>query len=119
MVASLGVAVDLERAAVEATLREAATLAADSTLVMSFMVPLAMVDGDEQMALQGAAHGAQASGTPWVSFFTPDEMVALARAAGFREVRHVSPADLTSRYFAGRSDGLLPSSAEALIIASV
>lgn len=33
---------------------------------------------------------ARANGTPFISFFTPPEMLALAREAGFREVRHVS-----------------------------
>lgn len=45
----------------------------------------------------------------------PTEMLALAREAGFREVRHVSAADLTQRYFAGRSDGLRPGSEELLV----
>ena len=48
-----------------------------------------------------AAKGARASGTPFISFFTPAEMLALAREAGFREVRHVSAAALAERYFAG------------------
>ncbi|HEY8093709.1 MAG TPA: hypothetical protein VID93_07990, partial [Acidimicrobiales bacterium] len=68
-------------------------------------------------ALQGAEHGAQAAGTPWVSFFTPAEILELARGAGFHEVRHVSAAELAERYCAGRGDGLRPSSAEQLIVA--
>ena len=35
-------------------------------------------------------------------------MLALAREAGFRNVRHVSAATLAQRYFAGRTDGLRP-----------
>jgi hypothetical protein len=42
------------------------------------------------------------------SFFTPTEMLALAREAGFKKVQHVSAAILTERYFAGRTDGLRP-----------
>ena len=42
--------------------------------------------------LERAAQGARASGTPFISFFTPAEMLALAREAGFREVEHVSAA---------------------------
>jgi hypothetical protein len=34
-------------------------------------------------------------------------------------VQHVSPDDLTARYFAGRTDGLRPPSAEHLIVATV
>ena len=65
-----------------------------------------------------AEKGARASGTPFLSFFTPAEIIALAREAGFAEARHVSAADLTQRYFAGRSDGLRPpSNAEELLVA--
>jgi O-methyltransferase involved in polyketide biosynthesis len=58
--------------------------------------------------LERAVQGARASGTPFISFFAPAEMLALARAAGFREVRHVPAAALAERYFSGRSDGLRP-----------
>ena len=60
--------------------------------------------------------GARASGTPFISFFTPMEMLALGREAGFRDVQHVSAAILAQRYFAGRTDGLrLPSGEEFLV----
>jgi hypothetical protein len=62
--------------------------------------------------------GAQASGTPFISFFTPTKMLALAREAGFREARHVSAAALAERYFAGRTDGLHPpNNGEELLVA--
>jgi hypothetical protein len=62
---------------------------------------------------------ARASGTPFISFFTPAEMLALARDAGFLEARHVSAATLTQRYFAGRSDGLRPpANSEELLVAT-
>jgi O-methyltransferase involved in polyketide biosynthesis len=65
-----------------------------------------------------AEMGARASGTPFLSFFTPQEMQALAHEAGFKEARHVSAADLTRRYFVGRSDGLRPPNhAEELLVA--
>ena len=64
-------------------------------------------------------HVFRASGTPFISFFTPAEMLALARDAGFREVQHVSAATLAERYFAGRTDGLRPpSNSEELLVAT-
>ena len=83
------------------------------------MVPLDQVDADEQGALRGAERGAAAAGTPWISFFEPDELVELARSAGFAEARHVSDVNLAERYFADRRDGLRPSSAEQLLLASI
>jgi hypothetical protein len=46
----------------------------------------------------------------------PPEMLALVREAGFKEARHLSAVDLTQRYFAGRTDGLRPSSGEAFLL---
>ena len=66
-----------------------------------------------------AEKGARQSGTPFVSFFTPQEILALAHEAGFREARHVSAGDLTRRYFAGRTDNLRPpNNAEELLVAN-
>ena len=60
-----------------------------------------------------------ASGTPFITFFTPTQILTLAREAGFREVQHVSADTLTQRYFAGRADGLRPpSNSEELLIAT-
>ncbi|HEY1214168.1 MAG TPA: hypothetical protein VGE93_11105 [Bryobacteraceae bacterium] len=61
---------------------------------------------------------ARANGTPFLSFFTPSEMLALARDAGFQDVQHVSAATLAQRYFAGRTDGLRPpNNSEELLVA--
>jgi hypothetical protein len=76
-------------------------------------------DPDLQPGIERAAAGARANGTPFLSFFTPAEMLALAHDAGFREVRHVSAEMIDERYFASRSDGLRPpANAEELIVAT-
>ncbi len=118
IVASTGVSMYLTKETIAATLRQVASFAPGSTLAMSFMIPLELLDADERPALQGAERGARAAGTPWVSFFTPAEILELARGAGFHDVRHVSAVEFAERYFAGRSDGLRPSSAEELIVAT-
>ena len=48
----------------------------------------------------------------------PEEMLALAREAGFKDAQHVSGTSYASRYFAGRTDGLRPSSGEDLLVAT-
>ena len=101
-----------------ATLRQVAALAAGSTLAMSFMLPIKMADPEVRPAIERAAAGARATGTPFLSMFKPDAMVALAREAGFRDVQHVSAAMLAQRYFAGRTDGLRPpNNSEELLVA--
>ena len=106
VVASTGVAMYLTRDAIAATLRQVATLAPGSTLAMTFILPAELAEPEERAQLQAVEKSARASGTPFVSFFSPPEMLALASEAGFRQVQHVSAAALTQRYFAGRTDGL-------------
>jgi methyltransferase (TIGR00027 family) len=117
VVASTGVSMYLTREAIAATLQQVATLAPGSTLAMSFMLPIEMTDPEIRPGIERAAAGARASGTPFISFFTPEEMLALARDAGFKEVRHISAAALAQRYFAGRTDGLRPpDNSEELVV---
>ena len=102
-IASTGVSMYLTRDAVAATLRQVAALAPGSTLAMSFLLPLESLDIDEGRTARGAELGARAEGTPWMSFFTPEEMLELARDAGLVDARHVPGARLAERYFAGRA----------------
>lgn len=119
VVTSTGVSMYLTREAIMALLREVAALAPGSTFAMSFLLPLEMAEPAVRPGMEMAEKGARASGTPFISFFTPAEMMALAREAGFREARHVSAADLAARYFAGRPDGLRPPyNAEELLVAT-
>lgn len=118
LLASTGVSMYLTREAIAATLRQIAGLAAGTTLAMSFLLPTDLVEPELRAAYEGAARGAKAAGTPFVSFFAPDEIVALARECGFGKVEHVSADDLARRYFAGRPDGLRPTRGEELIVAT-
>jgi len=119
VVASTGVSMYLTKEAIVATLHQMAALAPGSTLAMTFLLPLELADPEVRPGLEVAARGAQASGTPFISFFTPAEMQALAREAGFREAQHVSAASLAQRYFAGRTDGLRPPiNGEELLVAT-
>jgi len=119
VVASTGVSMYLTQEAILAMLRQVTAFAPGSTLAMTFLLPIELADLEVRPGLERAVKGAQASGTPFLSFFTPAQMLALAREAGFKEVRHVSAADLAQRYFSGRTDGLRPpNNSEELLIAT-
>jgi methyltransferase (TIGR00027 family) len=119
IVASTGVSMYLTRDANKTTLRQIASLASGSTLALSFLLPIEMTDPEVRPGMERAVAGSKASGTPFISFFTPEEMQSLAREAGFREVQHVSAATLAQRYFSGRPDGLRPpNNAEELLVAA-
>jgi len=120
VVASTGVSMYLTRDAVAARLRHIGTLAPGSTLAMTFLLPLELADPQIRPGLERALQGARASGTPFISFFTPTEIIAMALDAGLSEARHVSADALAQRYFAGRTDGLRPpSGAEEMLVASI
>lgn len=109
----------LSKDAIAATLRQVASLAPGSTLAMTFMLPIEMIDPEIRVSVERAAEGARASGTPFISFFKPTEMLAFAREAGFRDAQHVSADVLAERYFAGRTDGLRPPrNAEEFLVAT-
>jgi methyltransferase (TIGR00027 family) len=118
VVASTGVSMYLSRDAIVATLRQIAALAPGSTLAMTYILPPEFADQEELPGRRMSEQGARASGTPFVSFFTSGEMTALAREAGFRDASHVSAADLTARYFAGRPDGLHPGRSGEMLLAT-
>jgi methyltransferase (TIGR00027 family) len=118
VVVSTGVSMYLTKDATAATLRRIAGLAPGSTLAMTFLLPIELLDDADRPGLRASRDGAQASGTPFISFYTPPEMLELAREAGFTDARHVSGASLAERYFADRTDGLRPSSGEDLLLAA-
>jgi methyltransferase (TIGR00027 family) len=108
LVACTGVSMYLTKEAVAATLRQVASLAPGSTFAMTFLLPIELASPEVRPGFEIAEKGARALGTPFLSFFTPEEMLTMARGAGFKEARQVSGAMLGERYFAGRKDGLRP-----------
>ena len=116
VVVSTGVSMYLTKEANAAMLRAAAALAPGSTFAMTFLLPFERADPAERAGYEAAARGARTSGTPFISFFAPEEMLALARECGFKEARCISGGDLARRYFAERTDGLRPGS-ESLLVA--
>jgi methyltransferase (TIGR00027 family) len=119
VVVSTGVTMYLTKGANEATLRQIAALAPGSTLAITFLLPAELLVTDtDRFGLEAAEKGARASGTPFISFYTPDEILDLARQVGFTHVEHVSGPALNTRYFADRTDNLRPSSGEDLLVAT-
>ncbi|MFI6408805.1 class I SAM-dependent methyltransferase [Streptomyces sp. NPDC050548] len=117
VVAATGVVMYLTPDAITTLFRLVAGLAPGSTLVTTFLRPVEDVEPEQRAQLEVAVRGARAAGTPFLSFFTPEQVLALGRECGFREVRYVSAADLAERYFGGRTDGVGPSRGEEVMVA--
>jgi O-methyltransferase involved in polyketide biosynthesis len=84
---------------------------------MTFQLTDDLLDEQDLAGRRAAMAGAQAAGTPFLSFYTPDRMQQMARDAGFVETRHVDAAQMNARYFAGRHDGLATSRGEEMLVA--
>ncbi|MFE6774718.1 class I SAM-dependent methyltransferase [Streptomyces sp. NPDC057702] len=118
VVACAGVTMYLTKEATAQALRRLAGLAPGSTLAMTFMLPTDLVADADRPALEATRPKARAAGTPFISFYTPKEMVALAHEAGFDDARHLPGTTLADRYFAHRPDGLRPSTGEDFLLAT-
>ncbi|MBP1773006.1 MAG: methyltransferase [Holophagaceae bacterium] len=119
VVAALGVCMYLTREAIRRTLDQVAALAQGTVLVMTFHPPLEQLEPQERGSQEATMRYAAAAGTPFLSLLAPKEVLDLARGAGFRDLAHVSSAQLATRYFQSRTDGLRPSSAEEILVARV
>jgi methyltransferase (TIGR00027 family) len=118
IVVSTGVSMYLTKAANVATLRQIAELAPGSTLAMTLMLALDLLDPQERSIMEFVMKKAQESDTPFLSLFSPSEMLAMAKESGFNKSQYVSANDIYQRYFANRADGLRAGNAEAFLVAT-
>jgi methyltransferase (TIGR00027 family) len=111
----LGVTMYLTRDAIEAVSRTVASFPSGSTMVLTFAQPRA----EDDRARAELAQGAAAVGEPWLSYFTPEEIEALLRDAGFSSVAFLERHDAMLRYYAGRPDGLVAPRDVSILSATV
>ncbi|WP_347158460.1 class I SAM-dependent methyltransferase [Pontibacter chitinilyticus] len=118
-VSCTGVTLYLTQDAIINTLKKMTLLASGSAVAIAFYLPLAQLDEEDKPLMEMSIKGAAASGTPFISFYPPDEIVKLAEAIGLKEIQTVSTKDMTERYFKGRADNLIPATGEYFLVASV
>ena len=113
----LGVSMYLTSEATVATLRQIASLAPGSTLAMTFLRPLELVEPDEQAITERR--------TPQRARRARRSSATTRRRRSWRWLvapafppREVTAVDYTQRYFADRTDGLRPFTTEELLVAT-
>lgn len=116
-VVSAGVSMYLSREANLATFTQIAKLAPGSTFASTFMLSLDLLTKPERSIMEFVMNKAKQSGTPFVSLFSPEEILALAKESGFQDSKYVSAKEIFNRYFTDRSDGLNAGDAEAFLVA--
>ena len=117
LIACIGVSLYLTEEAITSTLNQIAGLTKGSKLAMTFYLPKELLDDEDKPMQEIAEKGASKAGTPMISFFTPDEILALADNAGFKEAKTISTKDMIQYYFTNRTDNLLPASGEVFLLA--
>jgi len=116
VVACTGVSLYLSKEVIVATLNQIATLARGSKLAMTFCLPIELLDDEDSTLMEMSIKGASEAGTPFVSFFYPDEILELAHVADFKEAKTISTKDMD--YFTNRADNLLPATGEVFLLAT-
>ena len=114
-IACTGVSLYLTKEAITSTLNQIAAFISGSILAMTFYLPMELLDEEDKPMQKIAEKGARESGTPMLSFFSPEEMLTLAENAGFKEAKIISPEDMERHYFTNRSDNLLAASGEIFL----
>jgi methyltransferase (TIGR00027 family) len=113
----LGVTIYLTADAIDATLRSVSGCSPGSEIVLSYDAPDAFLDDAAREMVKIEAGLVAATGEPYTTRMSPAQAGAFTEGAGLDVIEHLTPQALYDRYFAGRTDGLRPSTAERLIAA--
>ena len=116
---ALGVTQYVSRAAIDSTLVFAASLAAGSEIVFSFVLPADELNGEDACLALRAAERAASLGEPWKTRLRPSDIVRQLEVLGFSEVFHLTEKAAHDRYFVGRQDDLKTPRFEQTICAIV
>ncbi|MES2392732.1 MAG: class I SAM-dependent methyltransferase [Acidobacteriota bacterium] len=102
----LGVVPYLTAEAFRATTTLLGSFAAGSGVVFDYSQPREALPYTEQLMLDSLAARVAQAGEPFRLFFRPEELRAELGQAGLEVVEDLDGRAITSRYFAGRTDGL-------------
>jgi methyltransferase (TIGR00027 family) len=87
---------------------EVALLAPGSEIVFTYHVPADALEASDRQVREVLSVRAARGGTPWVSSFDPAALTARLQTSGFADASDFGPEQARVRYFAGRTDGLVP-----------
>ena len=103
----LGVVPYLTVEAFAGTLRVLARCGSGSSVVFDYGQPREVLSPTEQMMRDSMSARVAQAGEPFRLFFTPETLAAEMGARGLHVVEDLGGKELTARYFAGRTDGLM------------
>jgi methyltransferase (TIGR00027 family) len=102
----LGVVPYLSERAFDDTSRFIAAMPKLSGVVFDYGVARSALNWRERLVLDALAARVAAAGEPFRLFFEPEQLAAQLQRIGFDHIEDLGSAELNSRYFSGRADGL-------------
>lgn len=102
----LGVTMYLTEPAFRQTLQFVTALPAGSAIVFDYSVPAASLNDVQLKAFDALSARVAAMGEPFQLFLDPEELAALLKSIGFRNLQDLGREELNARYFTGRADEL-------------
>jgi methyltransferase (TIGR00027 family) len=102
----LGVVPYLSREAFRATVQTIARQPRRSGVSFDYALSPESMSPSRRAVFEALAARVAAAGEPFQLFFTPEQLEAELREAGFQEIEHMDSEQLNAKYFRGRSDGL-------------
>jgi len=115
----LGVQPYLTVEATEATLRSLAKSHPGSEIVLSYLIAPPLMEDIGRTFHERWVDIAAKVGEPVQTALTPEEAEALVRRCGLDVAEHPTRDDVEARFFAGRSDDLVPITFEQFLVAAV
>jgi methyltransferase (TIGR00027 family) len=103
----LGVVPYLTKDAFDATMRVLARFAARSEVIFDYSQPREVLPPTEQLMLDSLSARVAQAGEPFQLFYTPQQLAEDLDWLSMRVAHDYSMPELTQRYLAGRTDGLL------------
>jgi methyltransferase (TIGR00027 family) len=116
---SLGVTQYLTAGAFDRALKFVLSLPPRSEIVFSFVLAGSALSAAQRVGVAVVAAISSARGEPWLTRFSPEQLVSKLKSMGFSEVKPFSTDAANSRYFQGRRDGLRTSRIEQMMSATV
>ena len=102
----LGVAPYLTRQAFRSSIQAITKLPAGTGVCFDYALAPETLSPTRRAAFEALAARVAAAGEPFQLFFTPEDLEAELRAAGFHTIEHTNSEQLNELYFQDRADGL-------------
>lgn len=109
----LGVTQYLTEEAIFQTLKDVASTAPGSEIILEYVLSESLLEGEDQQIVAG---GRNLPTEPWLSTFSPNDLTERLKNTGFTDIEDFGPEEAKMLYFTGRNDDLSSISLDRLSV---